>query len=135
MSKKNSRKKIQQRKGGNRKFTPFHRFFNGSMRQKLFISFLIILLVPSIIIGSVSFYSAKQKLEDNMLLSAQQSVSFIHTEINNIMEEKKQDATFLANNINASMLDENEEEIQKIFTQYLGQNQNVFGVYFAREDG
>ncbi|PKG23566.1 methyl-accepting chemotaxis protein [Niallia nealsonii] len=96
---------------------------------------MIILLVPSIIIGAVSFYSAKQKLENSMLLSAQQSVAFIHTEINNILETKEQDATFLANNINASMLDENEEEIQRIFTQYLGQNQNVFGVYFAREDG
>ncbi|MFT8320110.1 MAG: methyl-accepting chemotaxis protein [Bacillus sp. (in: firmicutes)] len=106
-----------------------------SMRKKLILSFLSILVIPSLIIGSISYISAKQKIGKNMIISAHQSVSFIHEEIRKITDKKEQDTTFLANNIEATMVDGNTDEILNMFTQYLGQNQDVSNVYYVREDG
>ena len=106
-----------------------------SIRKKLIFSFLTILLVPSLIISIVSYIIAKEKIEQNLIISSHESVKFIHNEIASITTKKEQDATFLANAIDDSMLDGDRDEIRRVFTQYLGQNQDVLNVYYVREDG
>lgn len=106
-----------------------------SIRKKLIFSFLTILLVPSLIISIVSYIIAKEKIEQNLIISSHESVNFIHNEITSITTKKEQDATFLANAIDDSMLDGDRDEIRRVFTQYLGQNQDVLNVYYVREDG
>ncbi len=106
-----------------------------SIRKKLIFSFLTILLVPSLIISIVSYVIAKDKIEQNLIVSSHESVKFIHNEIASITTKKEQDATFMANAIDDSMLDGDRNEIRRIFTQYLGQNQDVLNVYYVREDG
>ncbi|WP_445491877.1 methyl-accepting chemotaxis protein [Niallia sp. 03133] len=136
-------KRIEKKKGGRKKKQKNKYIFlkhkagnkKQSMRKKLILSFLAILFIPSIIIGSTSYISAKQKIKKNLIISAHQNVANIHDEIRKITDKKGQDATFLANNINGSMLDGDRNEISRMFTQYLGQNQDVSNVYYAREDG
>ncbi|TRZ37100.1 methyl-accepting chemotaxis protein [Niallia circulans] len=106
-----------------------------SIRKKLILSFLTILLIPSLIISIVSYIIAKEKIEQNLIISSHESVKFIHNEVAAITTKKEQDATFLANAISASMLNGDRDEIRRIFTQYLGQNQDVLNVYYVREDG
>lgn len=140
--KKIIRKKSKKKEGDTQKrnFTKYFKKPNWNLnfltiRKKLIISFIAILLLPSIAISTISFFTAKNIIENNLIIAAEQSIDYIYDEISSITTKKEQDATYLSNNISGSMLDGDREEIRGIFTQYMSQNSDVMNLYFVREDG
>ncbi|RKQ18396.1 HAMP domain-containing protein [Lysinibacillus endophyticus] len=73
-----------------------------TVRKKLWLSFIIILIVPSILVGGFAFSFAKSVVKDDMMKSASQSVDYLNENIKEFFEPKIKDIEYLAETINAS---------------------------------
>ena len=70
---------------------------NIGLRKKLLGSFLLVLLIPSIIISLVSYTMTKNKMEANILSGTQQNVTLVMDNINREIQPEMQDVTFFSN--------------------------------------
>lgn len=76
------------------------------IRTKLLISFAVILLMPSIAIGWSSYQTAKNKLHEELMHSAQQNVEFFNHQITELISAKINEMDYFSANINAGMVDD-----------------------------
>lgn len=81
-----------------------------SLRNRLIISFLIILLIPSIAIGAISYQSAKSNIENNMLDSAQKNVEIMKQTVDQFMNDQMDNIEYLSNAITTADIEENDDE-------------------------
>ncbi|WP_017797216.1 methyl-accepting chemotaxis protein [Oceanobacillus kimchii] len=81
-----------------------------SLRNRLIIAFLIILLIPSIAIGATSYQSAKNKIEESMLDSAQKSVEIMKQTIDQFMNDQMDSIEYLSTAIDPSDIEDNADE-------------------------
>ncbi|KOS30377.1 chemotaxis protein [Bacillus anthracis] len=65
----------------------------SSLKAKLPIAFITILIIPSIIIGGTSYQKAKTNLNETILQTAKDNVKILNNVINKEIENKKVDAT------------------------------------------
>ncbi|MBC5636288.1 methyl-accepting chemotaxis protein [Ornithinibacillus sp. BX22] len=70
-----------------------------SLRNRLIISFLVILLIPSIAIGAISFQSSSGSVEKNMIESAQKNVSIMKQTVDRFVQDQMDVVNYLANTI------------------------------------
>ncbi len=75
-----------------------------TLKSKLIISFMLILLVPSIIIGSISYQTAKNRLQDQLFLKANENVELINSTINTMIESKMNHISIFSETINSSLI-------------------------------
>lgn len=66
------------------------------MKSKLLITFFIILLIPGVIIGQLSYDSAKAKLEEQILYSAKVNVTVLNQSLNRTLEDAMMNADTFA---------------------------------------
>ncbi|GIO22126.1 methyl-accepting chemotaxis protein [Oceanobacillus sp. J11TS1] len=81
-----------------------------SLRNRLIISFLIILLVPSIAIGTISYLSAKSNIENSMVDSAQKNVEIMKQTIDQFMTDQMDHIEYLSNAITPTDIKDNKDE-------------------------
>ncbi|WLR51756.1 methyl-accepting chemotaxis protein [Bacillus tianshenii] len=106
--------------------------FKDSIRKKLLLSFAIILLIPSLLIGYIAYESAKAKITANYLQSTSESIGFVNHTLDQIMLPKKEDINYFASTIS---LDQPISEIFKKFEQYHKLRENVNFVYIGTPEG
>jgi methyl-accepting chemotaxis protein len=70
--------------------------FKVSVRARLITSFALVLFVPSLMIGSISYQTAKAKVGEEMLQGANANVRVINQAIDGIIGDKMQDVDGLA---------------------------------------
>ncbi|MGC5325578.1 methyl-accepting chemotaxis protein [Brevibacillus sp. SYSU BS000544] len=75
------------------------KFSSISIRKRLLFSSLILLLVPSLIIGISAYNSAKNKLEDQLSMSSGESIRMLDDSITQFLQTKIQDVELLGNTI------------------------------------
>lgn len=75
------------------------KFSSISIRKRLLLSSLILLLVPSLIIGISAYNSAKNKLEDQLSMSSGESIKLFDDSITQFFKTKFQDIELLGNTI------------------------------------
>ena len=68
-----------------------------SINMKLGFGFLVALLIPSLLIASTSYFSAKNEIEDKIELSEIQSVATVNEFINKHVEPITNDVDYFAN--------------------------------------
>ena len=78
----------------------FKRFKDWSIRTKLLSTFLIILIVPSLLIGIVSYDAAKEEISDQVMNAASTNIQVIDDEINQLINQKAETLNYLATVIN-----------------------------------
>nr|WP_042477335.1 methyl-accepting chemotaxis protein [Bacillus ndiopicus] len=107
-----------------------------SLRKKLIFSFLLILLVPAIIIGYVSYQSAKEQIMHEQQASAKESVRELDSNITNLIAPKVHDIEYFANKFNeASLQPERREELKELFKEYINTHPEVELFYIGTGDG
>lgn len=108
-----------------------------SIKQKLIISSLLLLLIPSLIIGFVAYNQAKQKITDQILQSAHAGVDRMNDEITNMIEPMQRDVAFFADRIDASLYEEGEDNLalEEKLTEYLATHPQVTNIYYASGEG
>lgn len=108
-----------------------------SIKQKLIVLSVLLLLIPATLIGIVAYSQAKGKIESQMIQSANSGVDRMNNEVTNLIEPIQTDISFFANRIDASIYGEGEENqaLAEKFTEYLETHPKVTNIYFASSEG
>lgn len=69
------------------------RLFSG-LKSKLIISFAVILLVPSLVVGSMAYHSAKVQVQNQIFTSVNENVKLVNTLIDNSIKPKVNDIDY-----------------------------------------
>ncbi|TCI23666.1 methyl-accepting chemotaxis protein [Exiguobacterium sp. SL-10] len=98
---------------------------------------LVLLLIPSLLIGFVAYSQAKQKISDQIMQSAHAGVERMNDEITNLIEPIQRDVAFFAGRIDSSLYEAGEEnlELEEKFLEYLETHPNVTNIYYASTGG
>lgn len=78
-------------------------FRNLTIKNKLVIAFLSILIIPSIIIGALSYYTAKDQIKAEQLTSAETSIQLLNESITSLIDPKLNDANHFATSVDSKM--------------------------------
>uniref|UniRef100_UPI0025535C36 HAMP domain-containing protein n=1 Tax=Lysinibacillus sp. fls2-241-R2A-57 TaxID=3040292 RepID=UPI0025535C36 len=107
----------------------------GSFKGKLYTLFALILLVPVITVGSFAYLSAKESIKEEILFSANESVTMLNSVIDRTISEKVNDINVLSEQINSSMYEQKGAAILTEFQQYMKMNPNVLSIYLGTNEG
>jgi len=92
--------------------------FKNTLKFRLIISFILILIIPSLVIGYTAYNAAKVKIDAAMTNTADENVKLLDNTINEYFDAKIQSVDFFSNQINANMIQGEEspllrEELKK----------------------
>lgn len=114
----------------------FNWFKSMSINKKLIISFFIILTIPGLIIGGVSYQTAKTNFEQQITDKAKENISVLNTVISQNIEEKFVDATYFADILTEDTYPNGQEEIVRTkLAQYIKLHPEVEGIYIGTQTG
>ncbi|WOV85936.1 methyl-accepting chemotaxis protein [Sporosarcina jeotgali] len=112
------------------------RFRFKSIRTKLIVVFALILIVPSVSVGWLSYTSAKNAVEKQIITEAKDSTETLNTIINQTISAKIHDIETLSKQVQKSQYDGNESpELRKKLEQYTTLHPEILSVYVGTKDG
>ncbi|MFJ6209677.1 methyl-accepting chemotaxis protein [Lysinibacillus sp. NPDC092081] len=107
-----------------------------SLRKKLIFSFLAMLLIPTLLIGIVSYQSAGKQISKEQQASTTESVRMLNTNITNTIEPKVKDVQYFSKKLNQSYLQEGKNtELKSLFHEYMNMHPEVELIYIGTSDG
>ncbi len=107
----------------------------GSFRNQLRLVFALILLVPTISLGVLSYMTAKKSVTAEILHSTQQSVGAINNVVDEVLTQKLTNIQAMVNKINAGPFSNQQAYIRGIFEQYEQQQDDVLNIFIGTEKG
>jgi len=107
-----------------------------SIKSKLIISFIAILLIPTLMVGFMSFKNAKDEIKKQILLSSEKNVMLLDKFLNSKIEPKLLDAAYFTEALNRDSYSERELQntIAK-FKQYKYLHEESLNVYMGTDSG
>ncbi|MBT2292872.1 methyl-accepting chemotaxis protein [Paenibacillus albidus] len=110
--------------------------FRFTVRIKLMLSFVLILLVPSLTMGVIATDSSRSGMEQQMLSSTEQSVETVNSIVSNQIQSKMNDADFLTKLFKSTMINgPRSPQIVPQLEQYLSMHADVNDIYIGTPDG
>ncbi|MEK5061700.1 methyl-accepting chemotaxis protein [Paenibacillus sp. FSL H7-0326] len=107
-----------------------------TVKYKLMIVFLIVLIIPSSLIGTLSYQSAKHVLDKEFMRSAGESVDVINAVITDVIAPKREDVVIFANHVNATRYDGvDSPDIRAEFDNYIQFHRDLDSMYVGTEEG
>lgn len=107
-----------------------------SLRKKLIFSFLAILLIPTLIIGIISYQSAEKQISKEQQASATESIRMLDTNITGTIKPKIADIQYFTKKINQSYLQESKvPELKSLLQEYVNMHPEVELVYLGTSEG
>ncbi|WP_077601769.1 methyl-accepting chemotaxis protein [Oceanobacillus sojae] len=104
------------------------------IRFKLVLSFFLILLVPGIIIGVITYFSSINTVENQQMNQVEELNTMMDQTIDNQFELKKNDADVMSEMITAEQIND-PEELNRVFSQYIRLHNEVTEIYVGTPDG
>lgn len=77
-------------------------FFQASLKTKLALSFAVMLLVPSLLIGILSYQTSKTQVEEEIINNASNTIHFLSNTIDILVTPKIHQVTLFSENLHAS---------------------------------
>ncbi|WP_234028523.1 methyl-accepting chemotaxis protein [Lentibacillus sp. Marseille-P4043] len=110
--------------------------FSFSLKSKLILSFLIVLLIPSIVISYTSYKSAEKNVDGQMLDQAQKDVDLVSQAINQFVHAQMENIEYLSNAITAGDIVKNsDDQTRKILDTIQDAKADVEQTYVGTESG
>ncbi|MGC5775391.1 methyl-accepting chemotaxis protein [Paenibacillus pabuli] len=111
--------------------------FVWNIRNKLLVSFLAVLLIPSLTIGIVTLLIADHTVEDQLMDSAKQSVDTTDSIIETHVDAKIHDINYFAGVIEQVMINGqgNSPELETKLKQYLGLHPDALNIFVGTKEG
>ncbi|MGW8958380.1 methyl-accepting chemotaxis protein [Paenibacillus sp. NPDC055715] len=107
-----------------------------TLRNKLSLGFLLVLLIPSLSIAIATYRSSYDAMEKQLYSSANQGVTTANSIIEYTISSKMKDVRYLANRIDASMMDgRNSPLIQPKLIQYKGLHEDTNDIFVGTTEG
>ncbi|MGF7045886.1 methyl-accepting chemotaxis protein [Paenibacillus sp. DS2015] len=114
----------------------FRKRLDFTIKTRLIIAFIVILLVPSISIGWFSYQKAATSVTNQIIENAEQAVRFSDTQITSLISSAIADKEYLSNRIHSAMIEGSESpQIQTILDQYINLHPGFLSVFFGTEEG
>jgi methyl-accepting chemotaxis protein len=108
----------------------------NNLKTKLIVCFAIVLLIPSISIGTLAYKSAEKQVQNQILHTASENVKLVNTLINNSIKPKENDIDYLSKKISSrSYKGEASPELRKIFQQYVNLHPEVVSIFIGTKNG
>ncbi|WP_028549043.1 methyl-accepting chemotaxis protein [Paenibacillus sp. UNC451MF] len=112
------------------------RIFRRNFKTKLIATFLLILIVPSLILGILAYNQAKHEIEKQIVDSASDNVQLVDSIINSFIQPKMNDADYFSKQTNATMYKgEDSPAIRQSFDTYLGMHAEVSSLSLGTQTG
>lgn len=105
------------------------------IRFKLVLSFFLILLIPGVIIGAITYFSSMDTLEEQKTEQVEDITALLNQTIDNALELKINDLNTFAAQFTSGQIDDDEETLAQVLGQYKEMNEGVSEVYMASNDG
>ena len=107
-----------------------------TIRARLIISFIVILIAPSLAIGLFSYNSASSIVEKQIRQGTEQSVKLLNEKLSSVILENKQNVAFLANTIrNQGDKAQSYTSARQLIEQFQLQHKGIEGAYVGTFDG
>jgi len=108
-----------------------------SIKQKLIVTSILLLMIPALVIGFVAYDLAKQKMTEQILQSAHSGVDRMNDEIQNIIDPMRRDVAFFADRIDGTLYQKEKQNaaLKEKMTEYLDMHPQAANIYFATTDG
>ncbi|MFF5994385.1 methyl-accepting chemotaxis protein [Lysinibacillus sp. KU-BSD001] len=103
-----------------------------SLQKKLLFAFAMILVIPTLIIGLLSYYSAKTQIETQQMASAKASMELLNANISSTIEPKLNDAQYFAQFFKQTS---SEENLRTKLADYLAIHPEALIAYVGKADG
>ncbi len=108
----------------------------GSLKTRLMISFLLVLVIPSMIIGFQAYSTAKKAVKHEMLDGFERTTNVLNDTINKTVQSKIDDVAYFAQNINVDKLKKDEsQKLGQRFDEYAKLHPEVLSIYVGDEKG
>ncbi|NEU24933.1 methyl-accepting chemotaxis protein [Paenibacillus polymyxa] len=107
-----------------------------TLRNKLILGFLLVLLIPSLSISAATYKSSYSAMEKQLHSSANQGVTTANSVIEYAIASKIQDVGYLAERLDGSMIDgPNSPLIQPKLIQYIGLHEDAKDIFVGTPKG
>ncbi|WP_410512689.1 methyl-accepting chemotaxis protein [Paenibacillus sp. BR2-3] len=111
-----------------------------TIRAKLILTYLLVLLVPSMIIGSLTYNSASNEMEDQLVNSATESVVAVNEIINANLQSKINDINYFAAQLSAEAVNsevngEASAVVKARLKEYASLHPDVLNIYVSTSRG
>ncbi|MDA2608314.1 methyl-accepting chemotaxis protein [Bacillus cereus] len=109
---------------------------SSSLKTKLLVSFIIILILPSIVIGWMSYQQAKTNFNETILNSAKDNIKILDNVINKELDSKKVDATYFTKLFTQSSYQADQiQNIQNKLEEYNKLHPEMEAIYTGSSNG
>ncbi|MHA4136074.1 methyl-accepting chemotaxis protein [Bacillus cereus] len=109
---------------------------SSSLKTKLLVSFIIILILPSIVIGWTSYQQAKTNFNETILNSAKDNIKILDNVINKELDSKKVDATYFTKLFTQSSYQADQiQNIQNKLEEYNKLHPEMEAIYTGSSNG
>ncbi|MDQ0172280.1 methyl-accepting chemotaxis protein [Paenibacillus tundrae] len=111
--------------------------FVWNIRNKLLVSFLAVLILPSIAIGFVTLLIAENSVQEQMMDSAVQSVSTANAIVESQVSYKINDINYFADSLDSNLIkgENDSTELQAKLEQYLGLHPDANNIFVGTTEG
>jgi len=121
------------------KIKPIHRRTrkrNSSIRSRLFASFLIILLIPTVTLGLISYEKSKSEITEQFMKNTRQSVESVNGQLTDTIQSSFDDLDYLSKTVAGSMVQgEASPQLRQILDPIKAVKAQYDHVQFATTDG
>ncbi|MDE5415396.1 methyl-accepting chemotaxis protein [Alkalihalobacterium chitinilyticum] len=107
-----------------------------NLKNKLLFTFLLLLIIPSLVIGTISYQSAKSSLENQMMDGAMENTNIVNQKVNEMVSSKMAEADFLSKLISQELYDGWESpKVRQILDGYVVNHPELDFAYLGTFEG
>lgn len=103
-----------------------------NLKPKLILAFAIILLIPSITIGTSAFFVAKNTLQNEYQSNIEENLNLLNLSINSTIQSKIENVQVMSKTLNAK---ENSDNLVALLNQYVELNEDAESIFIGKNDG
>jgi methyl-accepting chemotaxis protein len=112
------------------------KWLSFDVKKRLFLSFAIILIIPGLIIGGVSYQTAKSKLAVQIQQTADQNVKLLNQTLDQVIRAKMLDVDYFSHRLNqADLQTKNGQAAREKLAYYSGLHPELQSIYVGSIDG
>ena len=110
--------------------------FNFTIKSKLYVSFISILLIPLLVLGLVSYTTAKTDMEELIITNTKKEIENVNRELNALIDASISDLNYLSKAVSGSMVSGWESPALRQIIDPIKAVKNEYDhVQFATKDG